>query len=136
MQFGRVLDATLMIDKDTGRPRGFGFVTFDSETAVENALAEPDLRILDKPVCRNFSCLSFSKELIVSNVCRLKLKKLNHGETSKTDSLMITMVETTFETTITTIIIKVAFVIVDIVQIVMIAITMTILTITLMLNKV
>jgi len=50
MQFGRVLDATLMIDKDTGRPRGFGFVTFDSETAVENALNEPDLRIMDKPV--------------------------------------------------------------------------------------
>src|SRR4051812_28991182 len=49
-RFGRVLDATLMIDKDTGRPRGFGFVTFDSEQAVENALNEPDLRILDKPV--------------------------------------------------------------------------------------
>lgn len=50
MQFGRVLDCTLMIDKDTGRPRGFGFVTFDSETAVENALNHPDLRIHDKPV--------------------------------------------------------------------------------------
>lgn len=41
MQFGRVLDATLMIDKDTGRPRGFGFVTFDSEAAVESALSQP-----------------------------------------------------------------------------------------------
>lgn len=50
-QFGRVLDSTLMIDKDTGRPRGFGFVTFDSEAAVENALAHPNLMIHDKPVC-------------------------------------------------------------------------------------
>ncbi|KAF7116081.1 hypothetical protein CNMCM5793_004002 [Aspergillus hiratsukae] len=40
-QFGRVIDATLMIDKDTGRPRGFGFVTFDSEAAVEAALSRP-----------------------------------------------------------------------------------------------
>ncbi|KAJ6007970.1 hypothetical protein N7540_011946 [Penicillium herquei] len=49
MQFGRVVDATLMIDKDTGRPRGFGFVTFDSETAVENALSRP-LEILGKTI--------------------------------------------------------------------------------------
>ena len=48
-QFGRVIDATLMMDKDTGRPRGFGFVTFDSEAAVEACL-RADLRILGKPV--------------------------------------------------------------------------------------
>lgn len=49
MQFGRVVDATLMIDKDTGRPRGFGFVTFDSEAAVEKTLSRP-LDILGKPI--------------------------------------------------------------------------------------
>lgn len=49
MQFGRVIDATLMIDKDTGRPRGFGFVTFDSEAAVEAALSRP-LEILGKSI--------------------------------------------------------------------------------------
>ncbi|KAL4760474.1 heterogeneous nuclear ribonucleoprotein HRP1 [Aspergillus foveolatus] len=49
MQFGRVIDATLMIDKDTGRPRGFGFVTFDSEAAVEAALSRP-LEILGKTI--------------------------------------------------------------------------------------
>ncbi|KAH2754659.1 hypothetical protein KXV64_000260 [Aspergillus fumigatus] len=48
-QFGRVIDATLMIDKDTGRPRGFGFVTFDSEAAVEAALSRP-LAICGKPI--------------------------------------------------------------------------------------
>ncbi|KAI9704594.1 MAG: hypothetical protein M1820_005507 [Bogoriella megaspora] len=41
MAFGRVLDATLMMDKDTGRPRGFGFVTFDSEAAVDRTLQHP-----------------------------------------------------------------------------------------------
>ena len=49
MQFGRVVDATLMIDKDTGRPRGFGFVTFDSEAAVDATL-QGDLQILGKPI--------------------------------------------------------------------------------------
>ena len=39
--YGRVLDATLMMDKNTGRPRGFGFVTFDSEAAVDRTLEHP-----------------------------------------------------------------------------------------------
>lgn len=49
-QFGRVVDATLMMDKDTGRPRGFGFVTFDSEAAVERCLEFHPLEILNKPI--------------------------------------------------------------------------------------
>ncbi|KAK3051353.1 hypothetical protein LTR09_007376 [Extremus antarcticus] len=39
--YGNVLDATLMMDKDTGRPRGFGFVTFDNDGAVDRTLAGP-----------------------------------------------------------------------------------------------
>jgi len=49
-QFGRVVDATLMMDKDTGRPRGFGFVTFDSDAAVERCLDYKPLAILSKPI--------------------------------------------------------------------------------------
>lgn len=48
-QFGRVVDATLMMDKDTGRPRGFGFVTFESEAGVEACLAAK-LEIHGKPI--------------------------------------------------------------------------------------
>ncbi|KAG6027335.1 hypothetical protein E4U41_000961, partial [Claviceps citrina] len=48
-QFGRVVDATLMMDKDTGRPRGFGFVTFESEAGVEACIDVP-LEIHGKPV--------------------------------------------------------------------------------------
>ncbi|KAK5083438.1 hypothetical protein LTS08_003631 [Lithohypha guttulata] len=49
-QFGRVVDATLMMDKDTGRPRGFGFVTFDSEAAVERVLEHFPLEIMGKAI--------------------------------------------------------------------------------------
>ncbi|KAL5113676.1 hypothetical protein ACEQ8H_008429 [Pleosporales sp. CAS-2024a] len=48
-QFGRVVDATLMMDKETGRPRGFGFVTFDGDAAVDATLRQP-LSILGKPI--------------------------------------------------------------------------------------
>lgn len=34
-QFGHIIDAQLMIDKDTGRSRGFGFITYDSPDAVD-----------------------------------------------------------------------------------------------------
>lgn len=49
-QFGRVVDATLMMDKDTGRPRGFGFVTFDTGEAVEKAMQTPFLQINNKTI--------------------------------------------------------------------------------------
>ncbi|KAF2435979.1 RNA-binding domain-containing protein [Tothia fuscella] len=48
-KFGRVIDATLMMDKDTGRPRGFGFVTFDGDDAVDRTLNAP-LQIHGKPI--------------------------------------------------------------------------------------
>ncbi|BFZ65101.1 hypothetical protein YB2330_006264 [Saitoella coloradoensis] len=39
-QFGKVVDATLMIDKETGRARGFGFVTFETDAAVEQCVSQ------------------------------------------------------------------------------------------------
>ncbi|KAK3006786.1 hypothetical protein RJ639_017205 [Escallonia herrerae] len=37
-KFGTVVDACFIYDKQNNRPRGFGFVTFDSQEAVEKAL--------------------------------------------------------------------------------------------------
>lgn len=37
--YGEVTDIHLPMDRDSGRPRGFAFVTMDSATAMANAIA-------------------------------------------------------------------------------------------------
>ena len=38
-EYGEVEEAKVVTDRDTGRSRGFGFVTFTDEEAAKNALA-------------------------------------------------------------------------------------------------
>ena len=38
-QFGHIEDVRIPTDRDTGKPRGFAFVTFDSNEAASNALS-------------------------------------------------------------------------------------------------
>jgi RNA-binding protein Musashi len=38
-KFGRVTDCVIMKDKDTQKPRGFGFVSFETEEDVDEVLA-------------------------------------------------------------------------------------------------
>ncbi|KAF6173081.1 hypothetical protein GIB67_021662 [Kingdonia uniflora] len=40
-QFGMITDVVVMYDHNTQRPRGFGFITFDSEEAVEKYCLKP-----------------------------------------------------------------------------------------------
>lgn len=39
-----------MMERDTGRSRGFGFITFESSEGVEKVLEQPRLSIKDKHV--------------------------------------------------------------------------------------
>ena len=49
-QYGEVVDATLMLDKETGRPRGFGFITFAEEASCNNVLVNGFIQMRGKQV--------------------------------------------------------------------------------------
>lgn len=55
-QAGTVLSVKIMIDKMTGRPRGFGFVEMSSEEEAQNAIAMLDGKPLDgRPIAVNLA---------------------------------------------------------------------------------
>lgn len=45
--FGQVSEAKVVVDRDSGRSRGFGFVSFVDPAAAQNAIAEMDGHNLD-----------------------------------------------------------------------------------------
>nr|DAD41575.1 TPA_asm: hypothetical protein HUJ06_015898 [Nelumbo nucifera] len=49
-KFGRITDVVVMYDSTTHRPRGFGFITFDSEESVESVMQKSFHELNDKTV--------------------------------------------------------------------------------------
>ena len=46
-RFGEIIEAKVISDRETGRSRGFGFVTLADSTAAQNAIREMDGSSLD-----------------------------------------------------------------------------------------
>ncbi|MAS93839.1 MAG: RNA-binding protein [Verrucomicrobiales bacterium] len=46
-QHGQVTDVHVPTDRDTGRPRGFAFVTMDSKQSMDNAIGSLDGKNVD-----------------------------------------------------------------------------------------
>lgn len=46
-EYGNVIDAKVITERDTGRSRGFGFVTFESSDGASNAMSAMDGASLD-----------------------------------------------------------------------------------------
>ena len=47
LPFGEIQEAKVVLDRETGRSRGFGFVTYSSDEAAEAAVKEMDGKMLD-----------------------------------------------------------------------------------------
>jgi cold-inducible RNA-binding protein len=45
--FGNVVEAKVITDRETGRSRGFGFVTFEDESSATDAIAAMDGQMID-----------------------------------------------------------------------------------------
>ena len=53
-RFGEIEEATVISDRDSGRSRGFGFVTFTDEGATQEAISEMNGTELDgRPIVVN-----------------------------------------------------------------------------------
>lgn len=46
-KFGEIVEAKVIMDRETGRSRGFGFVTFADDAAANQAIAEMNGKQLD-----------------------------------------------------------------------------------------
>lgn len=66
-QFGKVIDSTVMLDRETGRSKGFGFVSFE-DTNVQPFLGFGNLEI-DGKLVRIFVIIRWKIHL----KCRLRL---------------------------------------------------------------
>jgi RNA-binding protein Musashi len=54
--YGKVVDATVMLDRDTGRSKGFGFVTFEDASGAERFVGKIGL-VLDEKQVRLTRCV-------------------------------------------------------------------------------
>lgn len=48
--YGKVVDATVMVDRESGRSKGFGFVTFEDAQDTDRLVGRTDLVLDDKQV--------------------------------------------------------------------------------------
>ncbi|KAI0763216.1 hypothetical protein BC629DRAFT_975617 [Irpex lacteus] len=69
-QFGKVVDATVMLDRETGRSKGFGFVSFENVN-VEPLLGFGNLEIDGKMVCHPFVFIFASAQVLTPENHRL-----------------------------------------------------------------
>jgi RNA recognition motif-containing protein len=54
-QYGEIQDMALIMDRDTGRPKGFAFITFETQQAAEKALAQNGKDIGGRPLKVNIA---------------------------------------------------------------------------------
>jgi len=87
-QFGKVIDSTVMLDRETGRSKGFGFVSFE-DTNVQPFLGFGNLEIDGKLV--RYIYLTFQRTAVKYHLSLLYFRLTSNWlnlDTSATTSLM------------------------------------------------
>jgi cold-inducible RNA-binding protein len=59
-KFDEVVETILMRDRESGRSRGFGFVTFSTYDGAQRACNDPELRIRGRRVRKPFNLHEFT----------------------------------------------------------------------------
>ena len=54
-QYGEISDFALIMDRETGRPKGFGFITFATQEAAEKALEQNGKDLDGRPLKVNMA---------------------------------------------------------------------------------
>jgi len=54
-QYGEISELALIMDRDTGRPKGFGFVTFANQQSAEKALEQNGKDLGGRPLKVNIA---------------------------------------------------------------------------------
>ena len=54
--YGKVVDATVMVDRESGRSKGFGFVTFEDASNLDQLVGKIGLTLDDKEVRKECLC--------------------------------------------------------------------------------
>ena len=49
-QYGKVVDCTVMVDRESGRSKGFGFVTFEDASNTDQLVGHANLLLDEKQV--------------------------------------------------------------------------------------
>lgn len=65
--YGKVVDATVMVDRESGRSKGFGFVTFEDAQDTDQLVGKPDLFLDDKQVSFHIWWLLYCPQDSISN---------------------------------------------------------------------
>jgi len=55
--YGKVVDATVMVDRESGRSKGFGFVTFEDAANLDQLVGKIGLILDDKQARRGYFLL-------------------------------------------------------------------------------
>lgn len=76
--YGKVVDATVMVDRESGRSKGFGFVTFEDAQDTDQLVGRADL-VMDDKQASVLSTKSILNTKLIIQPYRLKLRLRNPG---------------------------------------------------------